>query len=110
MLNPYQTLYAKLTWTLATCSILKCDDAYKDSSRLTRSIASHHCLPDELQQSWWHVCELAFRNIQKGHNTFSQSDATMFISSELKNISYFGLIKPLLDSEDTLSLFPSSSF
>ena len=101
--NTLTELYAKLTWTLATCSILKCDDAYKDSLRLIRSIASHHDLPDELQQSWWHICELAFRNIQKGHNTFSRSDATMFISSELKNISYFGLIKPLLDSEDTLS-------
>ena len=94
--NTMTELYAKLIWTLATAS----NDLHKSIS-----LSSHHDLPEELQQSWWHVCELAFRNIEKGHDTFSQSDATVLTSesSELKKISYFGLIKPQPESGNTLS-------
>ena len=90
-------LYAKLIWTLAASS-LKISGPYKNIS-----LSSHHDLLEELQRSWWHVCELAFRNIKKGHSIISQSaDATVFTSeqSELKMISYFGLIKPLSESDD----------
>ena len=97
--NTMTELYAKLIWTLATASI--------NSNDLQKSISlsSHHDLPEELQQSWWHVCELAFRNIEKGHDTFFESDATVLTSesSELKKISYFGLIKPQPESGNTLS-------
>ena len=95
--NTMTELYAKLIWTLAACSI-KDNDNYKK----ILSLSSHHDLPEELQQSWWHVCKLAFRNIEKGHDTYSQSDVTV-LTSELKKISYFGLIKPISESRDTLS-------
>ena len=97
--NTMTELYAKLIWTLATASINSND------LRKSISLSSHHDLPEELQQSWWHVCELAFRNIEKGHDAFSQSDATVLTSesSELKKISYFGLIKSQPESGNTLS-------
>ena len=91
--NTMTELYVKLIWTLVANSI---------NSDESVSLSSHHDLPEELQQSWWHVCKLAFRNIEKGHDTFSQSDATA-LTSELKKISYFGLIKPLPECGDTLS-------
>ena len=98
--NTMTELYAKLIWTLAACSV-KGNDTYES----ILSLSSHHDLPEELQQSWWHLCELAFRNIEKGHDTFSQSDATVLTSesSELKKISYFRLIKPIPESGDDLS-------
>ena len=71
---------------------------------LTRySISSHHDLPEELLQLWWQVCELAFMNIEKGHSTYFRSDTAVFNSSELKKISYFGLIKPVAENGDTQS-------
>ena len=98
--NTMTELYANLIWTLAASS-LKISGLYKNIS-----LSSHHDLPEELQQSWWHVCELAFRNIKKGHDVFSQSDATALTSesSKLKKISYFGLIKLQPETGDTLSL------
>ena len=97
--NTMTELYAKLIWTLAALS-LKTNDPY-----MSISLSSHHDLTEELQQSWWHLCELAFRNIKKSYDTFSQSDATVltFEPSELKKISYFGLIKPQPESGNTLS-------
>ena len=86
-------LYSKLIWTLASASI--------GSSDSHESIlSSHHDLPEELQQSWWQACELAFRNIEKGHNTFSLSDSTAHTSSK---ISHYGLTKPIAETRDTLS-------
>ena len=84
--NTVTGFYSKLIWTFTSASI-KSNDLHGSS------LSSHHDLPEELQQSWWQVCELAFRNIEKGHNTYSPSDAATFNSSELKRISYFGLIK-----------------
>ena len=84
--NTVTDFYSKLIWTLTSASI-KINDPHGSS------LSSHHDLPEELQQSWWQVCELAFRNIEKGHNTYSPSDAAAFNSPELKRISYFGLIK-----------------
>ena len=94
--NTTTGIYSKLIWTLASASI--------NSNDLGEgSLSSNHDLPEELQQSWWQVCELAFRNIEKGYSTYSQSDAAVFISSEiLKKISYFGMIKPVAESEDSL--------
>ena len=95
--NTVTGFYSNLIWTLASASI-KSNDPHESS------LSSHHDLPEELQQSWWQVCELAFRNIEKGHNTYSPSDATVFTSPELKKISYFGLIKPITESgSDVLS-------
>ena len=93
--NTTTDFYSKLIWTLASASINSNDISES-------SLSSHHDLPEELQQSWWQVCELAFRNIEKGYNTYSPSDAAAFISSELKKISYFGMIKPVAENEDSL--------
>ena len=91
--NTMTKLYAKLIRTLAAASS-KSSDLHKSIS-----LSSHHDLPEELQQSWCHLCELAFRNIEKSYDTFSHSDESL----ELKKISYFGLIKPQPESGDTLS-------
>ena len=96
--NTITGFYSKLIWTLASASI-KCNDPHESS------LSSHHDLPEELQQSWWQVCELAFRNIEKGHNTYSPSDATVFTSLELKKISYFGLIKPMTENRSDILSF-----
>ena len=88
-------LYSKLIWTLASASI-----THPHENCL--QFSSHHDLPEELQQSWWQVCELAFRNIEKGHNMFPLSRAA-FTSSKLNEISCFGLTKPIAETEDTLS-------
>ena len=102
--NTITSFYSKLIWTLASASI-KSNDPHESS------LSSHHDLPEELQQSWWQVCELAFRNIEKGHNNYSPSDAAAFNSPELKKISYFGMIKPISAIADSRSdSFPSSSF
>ena len=96
--NTMTELYAKLIWTLAALS-LKTSDPY-----MSISLSSHHDLPEELQQSWWHVCELAF-SLRNSHDTLSQSYTTVltFEPSELKKILYFGLIKPQPESGDDLS-------
>ena len=61
--NTMTELYSKLIWTLASASI--------KSNHCSFQLSSHHDLPEELQQLWWQVCELAFMNIEKGHNIFS---------------------------------------
>ena len=93
--NTTTGIYSKLIWILASASINSNDFS-------EGSLSGNHDLPEELQQSWWQVCELAFRNIEKGYSTYSPSDAAAFISSELKKISYFGMIKPVAESEDSL--------
>ena len=89
--NTTTELCAKFIWTIVAAS--------------TRStnLSSHCDLSEELQQSWWYMCELAFRNIEKGHDMFSKSEFSVFSSKE---ISYFGLIKPIseLESSDNISL------
>ena len=96
--NTMTELYTKLIWTLAALS-LKTSDPY-----MSISLSSHHDLPEELQRSWWHVCELAF-SLRNSHDTLSQSYTTVltFEPSELKKILYFGLIKPQPESGDDLS-------
>jgi hypothetical protein len=96
-------LYSKLIWTLASASIGSGDSHESSMSShhaSTSSFSSHHDLPEELQQSWWQVCELAFSNV---HSTFSSSDYTALTSSKLQEISYLGLAKPITEIGDTLS-------
>ena len=97
--NTVTEVYGKLIWTLAASS-LKISDPHKSIS-----LSSHHDLPEELQRPWWHLCELAFRIIEKGQDALSHSDATVltFEPSELKKISYFGLTKPFSETGDILS-------
>ena len=79
-------LYTKVVWCLAQLSI-------KNSGihKYTDELSCYDDLPGELQQSWWLLCELAFKSI---HAAFSESEVSNYLSSELKAISYFGTIKP----------------
>jgi GTPase SAR1 family protein len=96
-------LYKRICWSVAQISIRDCD-IYK--------CIIFRCgdLPKELQHSWWLLCEVAYRNISEryiaeGHNSykfFSQSEATMIISTELDSISYFGLLKIMPTKGDTM--------
>ncbi len=91
-------LYSKLIWILASASI-ESSDAHGSS------LSSHHDLPEQLQQSWWQVCELAFSNVEKGHNSLKFSSSDSIALTALQKIAYFGLTKPIAEIKDT----PSSS-
>ena len=95
--NTMTELYTKLTWNLVHISIKK-SDAYKG----ILTLSCYHDLPNELQQSWWILCELAFRNIEK---CCAQLKATSLLSSELEmieTISYFGLLKSVSEVGDNV--------
>ena len=96
-------MYGKICWNLAEMSI-KSIDEYK-----YMSLSSYHDLPKELQQSWWLLCELAFRNIEKNlsdYCTFSLVEVTSFSSFELE--MRFGFLKPMSKTGDNfLFLHPT---
>ena len=100
--NTMTGLYAKLVWALAVSNI-KANDTYKNMS-----LSTYDDLPEELLRPWELICELAFRKlkfyVEKGHDTFSQSDALKLSPPELKMISYFGLIKPILSESGDANL------
>jgi GTPase SAR1 family protein len=73
-------LYEKLAWNLAQLKI----NGTKEYENL---LSNYQDLPDELQQSWSHLCQLAFDKCQAD---FSQSIASGFLSTELET---FGLLK-----------------
>jgi GTPase SAR1 family protein len=94
--NTMTKLYAKLVWTVATANISH------TSAPQTLSLSKYDDLPERLKRPWQLLCELAFRNVEKGNDVLSQSNALKFMSSELKKLSYFGLIKPVSKSGDIL--------
>ena len=89
-------LYSKLIWTLVSASI-------DGSNPHESSLSSYHDLSEELQQSWWQVCKLAFSNIEKDRTTFSIIEVT---SSNLKKISHFGLTKPRAETRSFSFIHP----
>ena len=82
-------LYEKLAWNLAQ---LKINSTREDENLL--KLSNYRGLPDELQQSWLHLCQLAFEKCQAD---FSQSMASTYLSTELK---MFGLLKPAIIGSD----------
>ena len=86
-------LYTKICWAHAETNI-KCMEQYKG----LKSLSSYRDLPEDLQQSWWLLCKLAFRNIEGGSNT-SQVDTAMLIMS-IEVIS-FGFLKPVSENDVT---------
>ena len=82
-------LYTEVVWSLAQLSI-KHNGKYEYIDELSY----YDDLPRELQQSWWSLCELAFKSIKECHAAFSESEASNCLSSELVAVSYFGIIKP----------------
>ena len=85
-------LYTKMCWAHAETSI-KSMEQYRG----VMGLSNYHDLPKDLQQSWWLLCELAFRLIESGSNTFSQLETARFISTEVLS---FGFLKPV--SEDDM--------
>ena len=80
-------LYTKLCWAHTESSI-RCIEQYKS----VKSLSSYRDLPEDLQESWWLLCELAFRNVESGSNS-SCVDATRLITSI--EIVSFGFLKPV---------------
>ena len=76
-------LYEKLAWNLARLKINN-----------TKNLSNYQGLPDELQQSWLHLCQLAFSKCQAD---FSQTMASSYLSTELET---FGLLKPAAVGSD----------
>ena len=97
--NTVTQLYAELIWTLASINIRR-----KDTYKNILTVSKYDDLPDGLRRPWQFLCEVAFKNFEKGHNIFSHSLTNDLKLSELKMISYFGLIKPISEGGDTLSL------
>ena len=97
--NTMTEVYSKIAWKLAELSI--------QSSNMQENVLSlsGYCdLPEELQQSWWLLCELAFKMIENGYST---SDPTALLSSDIKKLSCFGLMKQVSESGDVSFLYPA---
>ena len=75
-------LYTKLVWNLAQVSM--------KNNNVCMAIKSHHDLSEELQRSWWFLCELAFTNVEK-------VEAARYLSAK---ISHFGLLKSVSERQD----------
>ena len=75
-------LYEKLAWSLAQLKI-NCTTRY---GKVLKS-SNYQDLPVELQQSWFHLCQLAFEKCQPA---ISRLEAASVLTSELDT---FGLLK-----------------
>jgi hypothetical protein len=73
-------LYEKLAWNLAQLKM--------NSTKEREKLSNYQDLPDELQQSWSRLCQLAFEKCQAD---FSQIIASSYLPTELET---FGLLKP----------------
>jgi GTPase SAR1 family protein len=82
-------LYTKLCWAHAETSIKQC--------KSVKSLSSYRDLPEDLQESWWLLCELAFRNIESGSNS-SRVDTTRLAMS-IEIIS-FGFLTPISENSN----------
>ena len=85
-------LYDKLAWSLAQ---LKINSAKKYGT--IQKLSDRRDLPDKLQQSWSLLCQLAFKTVENSHATFSQMEASRFLTTELET---FGLLKPACSGID----------
>ena len=82
-------LYEKLAWNLAQ---LKINNTREDENLL--KLSNYRDLPNELQQSWLHLCQFAFEKCQAD---FSKVIASGCLSTELET---FGLLKPAAVGSD----------
>jgi GTPase SAR1 family protein len=84
-------LYKRICWSVAQVSIRDCDNMYKN---VLLYLSSYSDLPMELQHSWWLLCEVAYRIIERyvaeEHKFTSRLEV---VSTKLDSISYFGLLK-----------------
>ena len=85
-------LYNKLAWSLAQ---LKINNA--KNYETIQKLSDRRDLPDKLQQSWSLLCQLAFKTVENSHATFSQMEASRFLTTELET---FGLLKSACSGVD----------
>ena len=84
-------LYTKIILNLVLRNIRKLD-TYKSVLKLPK----FDSLPADLQQSWWLLCEFAFRALEKDQLVFSQEELEAFFPEGLaldKRILCFGLLQ-----------------
>ena len=81
-------LYEKLAWNLAQSKV----KGYQNV--LIHKLSNYQDLPNQLQQSWSHLCQLAFKKCQAD---FSQTITSTYLSTELET---FGLLKPAAVGSD----------
>ena len=84
-------LYTKIILNLILRNICKLD-AYESVLKLPK----FESLPADLQQSWWLLCEFAFRALEKDQLVFSQEELEVFFPKGLaldKGILCFGLLQ-----------------
>ena len=84
-------LYTRIILNSVFRSIHKFD-SYKSVLKLHK----FDSLPADLQQSWWLLCEFAFRALEKDQLVFSQEELEAFFPESLaldKRILYFGLLQ-----------------
>ena len=81
-------LYEKLAWNLAQLKIKGYENV------LIQKLSNYQDLPNDLRQSWLHLCQLAFEKCQAD---FSQAIASTYLSTELET---FGLLKPAAVGSD----------
>ena len=86
--NTMPELYEKLAWSLAQSKV----KGYENE--LIQKLSNYQDVPNELQQSWSHLCQLAFEKCQAD---FSQAIASTYLSTELET---FGLLKPAAVGSD----------
>ena len=87
--NTMPELYEQLAWNLAQMKVNSTNE-YENVSKLSNC----QDLPDELQQSWVHLCWLAFEKCQAD---FCQVIASSYLSTELES---FGLLKSATSGSD----------
>jgi Ran GTPase-activating protein (RanGAP) involved in mRNA processing and transport/preprotein translocase subunit Sec61beta len=86
-------LYTKLCWAHAESSIRHIEQ-YKS----VESLSSYRDLPEDLQELWWLLCELAFRSIESGSNSSQLvSRTTVLMSVEVVS---FGFLKPVSENNE----------
>jgi Ran GTPase-activating protein (RanGAP) involved in mRNA processing and transport len=86
-------LYRKIILNFIIRNIRK-TDTYCDIKLLT----DFDSLPDDLQQSWWQLCEFSFQALIKSQIIFSQEDLGEFFSREVpvdERLLFFGLLQPI---------------
>ena len=86
-------LYTKIILNLILRNIRKLD-TYKSVLKLPK----FDSLPADLQQSWWLLCEFAFRALEKDQLVFSQEELEAFFPEGLaldKRILCFGLLQSI---------------
>ena len=84
-------LYTKIILNLILRNIRKFD-----SYVYIMSLSNFDSLPADLQQSWWLLCECAFRALEKDQLVFSQEELDAFFPEGLaldKKILCFGLLQ-----------------